>query len=143
MRTISTSEKQFSCVRAPRLANFNLLMTKNSNNNSTEVIYLMTVCRKGNRQARCNIKSTVNHSHLTPTPFGHLHSHPTPTPYYSYQTIRASSDESSKNWASECSVADTLSFSDLLSMIAVINVLPASMLVINDQRRCPIIPFVD
>mmetsp|Transcript_487 Transcript_487/g.985 ORF Transcript_487/g.985 Transcript_487/m.985 type:complete len:145 (+) Transcript_487:24-458(+) len=91
----------------------------------------MTICPKGNRQSRCNIKSTINHSH------------PTPTQYFSYQTIPASSNKSSKNQTSECSVADTLSFSDLLSTITVIKVLPASMLVIKDQRRCPIVPIVD
>mmetsp|Transcript_29264 Transcript_29264/g.59784 ORF Transcript_29264/g.59784 Transcript_29264/m.59784 type:complete len:89 (+) Transcript_29264:18-284(+) len=88
----------------------------------------MTVCPKGNRQARCNIKSTINHSH------------PTPTPYYCYQIIRASSNESSKNWTSECSVADTLSFFDELNTIAVIDVLSSPFPVIKDQRRCPIVP---
>mmetsp|Transcript_20816 Transcript_20816/g.44171 ORF Transcript_20816/g.44171 Transcript_20816/m.44171 type:complete len:147 (+) Transcript_20816:90-530(+) len=83
-------------------------------------------------QTRCNIlKSTINHSH------------PTPTPYYCYQIIRASSNESSKNWTSECSVADTLSFFDELNTIAVIDVLSSPFPVIKDQRRCPIVPIVD
>lgn len=80
-------------------------------------------------QASCNNKSTINHSH------------PTPTPYYScYQTIQASSNESSKNQTSECLVADTLSFSDVLNKIAVIDVLSASLSIIKDQGRCPIAP---